>query len=109
MIWLDALWRYVVTYWPVVMTVLLPFVVSAIARRSWSGRAKSWLALGLSMLVGVLGGFAAGVQLTPETIGIFTITVYGGVKLAYEVFRSIGITNSWLDDLLALGSVVRRE
>jgi hypothetical protein len=102
--WLTALWALVVTYWPALFTVALPFVVNLIAECSWTAQAKSWTALALSVAIGVVAPFVAGIALTPETIAIFTGAVFTGGTAAYLVFKRIGITNAWLDALLAFGS-----
>lgn len=93
-----------VQWWPVLTTLVLPFVVSLIAKCSWSGAAKGWLAFGLSALVGVGAAFTAGVGFSPETLSLVILAAFGGVTLAYRMFSAFGITNAWLDALLNLGS-----
>lgn len=104
--WGAALWGLIVSGWPAIMTVVLPFIVNLIAKCDWSGAAKSALAFGLSALVGVVGAFVAGVPLEPSTLGTFALLVFGGCTVAYQVFRRFEITNRWLDVLLAFGSAM---
>lgn len=107
--WGIALWGIVVQAWPAIVTLALPFVVNLIARCSWSGAAKSALAGGMSVLVGIVGAFVAGVPLTPTSLGAFSLIVFGGCTAAYQVFRSFEITNRWLDVLLDFGSAMRGD
>ena len=91
-------------YWPFLFTVALPFVIAAIAKAEWSSQAKSWLALGLSAVVGVVGAYVAGIPFTPANLVILAALVRTGTQVAYDLFKRAGITNVWLDELLAIGS-----
>ena len=44
-------------------------------------------------------------HLTDQTLG----AAVGGVQVAYAAFRSVGITDKWLDALLALGQLPKEE
>lgn len=92
--------EFVQTWWVALTTLLLPFLVQLIAQVGWSGSVKRWVALGVSAVVGVLAAFNAGVELTPETLTVVVLAVAGGTQLCYALFRSVGITNKWLDALL---------
>jgi len=93
-----------VQWWPIIVTVLLPFVVAAIAKVEWSGAAKAWLATGLSLAVGVGAAITSGIKVTPETVVVFVLAVRGGMEIAYNLFKKAGITSAWLEALLGVGS-----
>jgi len=93
-----------VQWWPIIVTVLLPFIVAAIAKVEWSGSAKAWLATGLSLAVGIGAAITSGIKVTPETVVVFVLAVRGGMEIAYNLFKKAGITSAWLDALLGVGS-----
>ncbi|NTW28521.1 MAG: hypothetical protein HGA39_04055 [Coriobacteriia bacterium] len=39
-----------------------------------------------------------------QNITVLITIATGGTKIAYDIFRSSGITSCWLDELLAAGS-----
>jgi hypothetical protein len=105
MAWLIAIWTIVVAYWPTVgMTIVIPFVVALVAQCPWPSWVKEIIGLAVSIGVGILGAFIAGLVLTPDTLLVFFAAVFTGYKLSYRLFANVGITSAWLDDLLALGS-----
>ena len=96
-----------ITNWAVaigglLMSVVIPYVVNLCARQEWSGEVKRWLAIGLSLAVGVIAGVAAGLP-TPETLVTWALAVVGATQVAYGLFKQIGVTDSWLEALLSIG------
>lgn len=102
--WLKALWDAIVTNWEWIIAVALPFGVALVAKTTWTASMKGWLAVGMSLALGVVATFVQGLALTPETIVPFFLAMIGATQLAYRVFRSFGITSAWLDRLLGIGS-----
>ena len=82
---------------------VLPFVIALIKRNQWSENVKRWVAVIVTVLVGIAAGVLFGVP-TPETLAVFVVAVYGAMNAAYALFKSIGITVNWLDALSDLGS-----
>lgn len=60
------------------------------------------LALGCSLLAGVVTGFVGGVPADPGAWVTCAFAVVGGVQAAYTLFKSVGITSKWLDALLGV-------
>ena len=101
MAWLTALWALFVRFWPLVgMSLVVPFLAGAIAKTSWSKVAKTFTAFVVAIGVGILGTFVVKVPLTPETLEIFIVSVFTIAQLAYPIFKRVGITAGWLDELL---------
>lgn len=96
--------EWLIASWPLLLTVVLPFVVAFIARTDWSSGAKSWLATGLAALVGIGTVVTSGVAFTPENLAFIVAAVRGGVQVVYDLFCEVGITNEWLSKLLAYSS-----
>ena len=86
-----------------VSAVVLPFVIALIKRNQWSENVKRWIAVVVTVLVGIATGILFGVP-TPETLAVFVVAVYGAMNAAYALFKSIGVTVNWLDALSDLGS-----
>ena len=84
------------------VTVVIPYVVNLCANQDWPSEVKRWLALGLSLAVGVVAAVAAGIP-TPETLVSWALAAVGATQLAYGLFKNVGITDSWLDALLHVG------
>jgi len=91
------------TWWPSLL-VLVPFIVSAIAKCSWSANQKGWFLVLLAALVGIVGALLNMGVPGPEALSAFVAAAIGGATVVYRVARSIEFTNAWLDKLLALGS-----
>ena len=71
-----------------VCTVLVvPYIVQAIKTKAMTGNVARWTAIAPSAWV----------------TSIFACV--GGVQVAYAAFKSVGITDKWLDALLALGDI----
>ena len=67
-----------------------------------TGKAARILALGCSLLAGVVTGFVGGVPADPGAWVTCAFAVVGGVQAAYTLFKSVGITSKWLDALLGV-------
>lgn len=104
MTWYAAIFALLVKFWPAVLAVIVPYVAGALSDRAWSKATKTWIAFAVSIAVGLLGTLVAGIGLTPETLTIYTTTVFAISVLAHGEFRRHEITSVWLDRLLALGS-----
>lgn len=86
-----------------IICVVLPYVVNLCKKTQWSKEVKRWLAIGVSVLVGVATGIISGIP-TPATFVTWILAVIGGVQVAYTLFKNIGITSGWLDALEGIGS-----
>lgn len=91
-----------------VSAFVLPFVIALIKRNQWSENVKRWIAVIVTVFVGIAAGILFGVP-TPETLAVFVTAVYGAMNVAYALFKSIGITVNWLDALSDLGSIEKKE
>lgn len=91
-----------------VSAFVLPFAIALIKRNQWSENIKRWVAIIVTVLVGIAAGVLFGVP-TSETLAVFVAAVYGAMNVAYALFKSIGITVSWLDALSDLGSATKAE
>lgn len=86
----------------IVTAVFVPYVVALVKGGGLTGSKARWLAVGISVLAGIVVGFVGGI---PETAGAWITCVMaaiGAVQAAYTLFRSVGITSKWLDALMAL-------
>ena len=89
-----------------VCTVLVvPYIVQAIKTKAMGGSAARWTAIGVSALCGVLTAMAGGVPADPSAWVTSIFAAVGGVQVAYAAFKSVGVTDKWLDALLALGDI----
>ena len=52
---------------------------------------------------------AGGIPADPSAWVTSIFAAVGGVQVAYAVFWSVGITDKWLDSLLALGQLPKEE
>lgn len=91
-----------------VSAFVLPFAIALIKRNQWSENIKRWVAIIVTVFVGIAAGVLFGIP-TPETLAVFVAAVYGAMNVAYALFKSIGITVSWLDALSDLGSATKAE
>lgn len=87
---------------------VLPFVIALIKRNQWSENVKRWVAIIVTVLVGIAAGILFGIP-TPETLAVFVAAVCGAMNVAYALFKSIGITVNWLDALSDIGSTMKVE
>ena len=73
-----------------VLTVLVvPYIVQAIA---------------VSALCGALTAMAGGMPTDPTAWVTSIFAAVGGVQVAYAAFKAVGVTDKWLDALLAMGT-----
>lgn len=86
-----------------IICVVLPYVVNLCKKTQWSKNVKRWLAIGLSLIVGIATGVISGIP-TSETLVTWVLAVIGGTQIAYSAFKSIGVTSTWLDALEGVGS-----
>ena len=89
-----------------VATVLVvPYLVQAIRSEAMSGSTARWLAIAVSAACGALTAMADGIPGDPAAWVTSIFAWVGGVQVAYAAFREVGVTDKWLDALLALGNV----
>lgn len=94
---------WVVAVCGVVVSLVVPFVVSLCTSETMSANSKRWIAIVVSIIAGVATGIITGVP-TPETFAAWCLATVGGVQAAYSLFKSIGVTSHALDALSAVGS-----
>lgn len=87
-----------------VASVVTPFVVNAIKTKAMDGNVARWVAIGVSIVAGIIAGFAGGMPTTPQAWLTCVFAAIGGVQVAYSAFKAVGITDKWLDSLQAIGS-----
>lgn len=80
----------------VFFSLFLPYVVQLVKRSSWSKLTNWVIAIVVSLLAGVFTACVNGVP-TPETLLTWITAVVGGVQVAYNLFKSIGVTSESLD------------
>ena len=89
-----------------VCTVLVvPYIVQAIKTKAMSGSAARWTAIGVSALCGVLTAMSGGMPTDASAWVTSIFACVGGVQVAYAAFKTVGVTDKWLDALLALGDI----
>lgn len=89
-----------------VATVLVvPYIVQAIKTKAMTGSVARWTAIAVSAGCGALTAMAGGVPTDPSAWVTSIFACVGGVQVAYAAFKSFGITDKWLDALLALGDI----
>lgn len=89
-----------------VCTVLVvPYIVQAIKTKAMGGNTARWLAIAVSALCGALTAMAGGMPTDASTWVTSIFACVGGVQVAYASFKAVGVTDKWLDALLALGDV----
>lgn len=84
----------------IVAVVVIPFLVNAIKTKAMSGSVARWVAMIVSVIGGIIVGLIGGVPTTPEAWLTTVFAIVGGVQFAYSAFKSVGITNAWLEALL---------
>ena len=89
-----------------VLTVLVvPYIVQAIKSKAMTGNMARWIAIAVSALCGVLTAMAGGMPTEPAAWVTSIFACVGGVQVAYAAFKTVGVTDKWLDALLALGEI----
>lgn len=89
----------------VVTVLVVPYIVQAIKTKAMTGNAARWTAIAVSALCGALTAMANGAPADPGAWVTSIFACVGGVQVAYAAFKSVGITDKWLDALLALGDI----
>ena len=84
----------------IVAVVIIPFLVNAIKTNAMTGNVARWVAMIVSVIGGIIVGLLGGVPTTPEAWLTTVFAIVGGVQFAYSAFKSVGITNAWLEALL---------
>lgn len=84
----------------IVAVIVIPFLTNAIKTKAMSGNAARWVAIIVSIIGGIIVGLVGGVPTTPEAWLTTIFAIVGGVQVAYSAFKSVGVTNAWLDALL---------
>jgi len=80
-----------------VISVILPFVVSLCQSETWSARTKQWIAVALCLVAGVAYVITSGTPLTD--IPAVAVALVGGTQTAYLLFTAIGVKSKILDAL----------
>lgn len=87
-----------------VLTVLVvPYIVQAIKTKAMTGNVARWTAIAVSALCGALTAMA-GMPTDPTAWVTSIFAAVGGVQVAYAAFKAVGVTDKWLDALLAMGT-----
>ena len=84
----------------IVAVVVIPFPVNAIKTNAMTGNVARWVAVIVSVIGGIIVGLIGGMPTTPEAWLTTVFAIVGGVQFAYSAFKSVGITNAWLEALL---------
>lgn len=88
-----------------VLTVLVvPYIVQAIKTKAMTGNVARWTAIAVSALCGSLTAMAGGMPTDPTAWVTSIFAAVGGVQVAYAAFKAVGVTDKWLDALLAMGT-----
>lgn len=88
----------------VVTALVVPYVVALIRNEAITGSRARWLAIGVSVLAGIVAAFVGGVPTSPAEVIECVFAAVGGVQVTYTAFRSIGVTSKWLDALMEIGT-----
>jgi len=81
----------------VVISVILPFVVSLCQSEAWSAHTKQAVALVVCLVAGVAYVITSGTPLTD--IPTVAVTLVGGCQTTYLLFTAIGVKSKILDAL----------
>ena len=65
---------------------------------------KRLLAIAVSALCGALTAMAGGMPTDASAWVTSIFAAVGGVQVAYAAFKAVGVTDKWLDALLAMGT-----
>lgn len=84
----------------IVAVVVIPFLVNAIKTKAMTGDVARWVAMIVSVIGGIIVGLIGGMPTTPEAWLTTVFAIVGGVQFAYSAFKSVGVTNAWLEALL---------
>jgi hypothetical protein len=91
----------------VVISIVLPFVVSLCQSESWSAHTKEWIAVVISWVVGIAYVVQSGTPV--DDIPAVATALVGGTQTAYLCFSAIGIKSKVLDALTKVKVVVEDD
>ena len=91
----------------IVTSIVLPFVVALLQNETWSARAKEWIAVAISTVVGVAYVVQSGLPFS--NMVPVAVTFVGGCQTAYLCFAAIGVKSKVLDALSKLKVVVSTD
>lgn len=90
----------------IITAVIVPYVVQLIKTKAITGTRAQWLAIGVSIVAGIVTGLAAGIPSTPTAWVTCILAAIGAVQIAYSAFKSVGVTSNALDALMAVNNKV---
>lgn len=82
-----------------ITALVVPYAVALIKNKTLTGNKARWIAIGVSVLAGVVTAFVSGIPADPIAWITCIVAAIGAVQLAYSAFKSVGITCGWLDAL----------
>ena len=82
-----------------VTALVVPYVVALIKNKTLTGNKARWIAIGVSVLAGVVTAFVSGIPADPIAWITCIVAAIGAVQLAYSAFKSVGIPCGWRDAL----------
>lgn len=85
----------------IVTSVVMPSIIQAIKSGAMGSNEARWVAIAMSAVCGVLAAMADGMPGDPSAWVSSILACVGGVQVAYSAFKSVGVTDRWLDALLA--------
>lgn len=88
----------------IITALVVPYVVALIKNQTLTGNKARWIAIGVSVLAGVVTALVSGIPATPLAWITCILAAVGAVQLAYSAFKSVGITCGWLE---ALGAIAK--
>ena len=88
----------------VISSVVLPFIIQAIKSEAMGGNAARWLAIAVRAPNSADAAIANGIPTDPGAWATAIFACVGGVQVAYAAFKAVGVTDKWLDALLAMGT-----
>lgn len=83
----------------IITAVVIPYIIQLIKSETITGKKAMWLAIIVSCIAGVIVGFVGGIPTTPAAWVTCIFAAIGGVQVAYAAFKTVGVTNKWLDAL----------
>jgi acid phosphatase family membrane protein YuiD len=89
----------------VLTALVVPYIVQAIKSKAMAGNVARWIAIAVSAGCGVLTAMSGGMPTDPSAWVTSIFACVGGVQVAYAAFKTVGVTDKWLDALLALGDI----
>jgi len=81
----------------IIISVILPFVVSLCQSEAWSAHVKQWVAIAVCLAAGCAYVVTSGTPLSD--IPAVAVALVGGMQTAYLLFTAIGVKSKVLDAL----------